>query len=285
MARNKFLPIKRRQALPDIYAGGFVKDILLHSRAGFLSLIGRKGFSTRWAGSAIDPLQYLLSLQRDLDQPIYLIPHLIFFDRKPYQDQQDLTDIIFGSKQKPGHLAPAAFTATAILVTDMFQFGSHHIQSDYEFLQELFANEFFFDPDQSAAYQIRKTIKAFIDDAILVPHPSLPDTYNLTSPGFRKLHFYFGLLKSLFDAYKVALLYYDSLPESFPIKKDRIKSMRSLAQYMLKKNQLDHVESISEAYFDQADAVFSKLGFQKPESTAKREKYLRHINCYLKHSS
>ena len=30
-------------------------------------------------------------------------------------------------------------------------------------------------------------LKAFIDDAILMPHRSLPDTYNITATGFRKL--------------------------------------------------------------------------------------------------
>lgn len=189
----------------------------------------------------------------------------------------------FNKNNAIGHLVSAAFTAVIILAADMFQFNASHLQVDYAFLRKLFANEFFFDPDGSDEYQIRKTIKSFIDDAILVPHPTLPDTYNLTSPGFRKLQFFSGLLKPLFEAYAVALSYYCSLPEKFPSKKERIKSMRSLAHYMLKKNQIDRTESISEAYLHQADTFFSQSGFQKPDSHERRKQYSLQIQSYLKY--
>lgn len=182
-----------------------------------------------------------------------------------------------------GHLVPAAFTALLILAIDVFQFEADHLHADYAFLQELFANEFFFDPDQPAADQIRKTIKLFIHDAIIVPHPTLPDTYNLTSRGFRKLQFFAGLLKSIVEAYGVALHYYCGLSGKCPSKKERIKSMRSVAQHMLKTNQLDRTESISEIYLNQADTTFSKWGFQKPEATEQRKKYTDAIYLYLKY--
>ena len=184
-----------------------------------------------------------------------------------------------------GHLIPAAFTAVLILATDMFQFGSNHLHSEYAYLKKLFANEFFFDPDQTIAYQVRKTIKAFIDDVIVVPHPTLPDTYNLTSPGYRKLQFFSGLLKPLFEAYFIALSYYRDLPEKLPSKKERVKAMRSLAHSMRKKNQIDRVEAISEVYLGQADAIFSHMGFQKKDTFHKSEHEFKRIQTYLKYLS
>lgn len=189
----------------------------------------------------------------------------------------------FNKNNAIGHLVPAAFTSVIILAIDMFQFTMPHLQPGYAFLKALFANEFCFDPKQTDEYQIRKTLKIFIDDAIIVPHPTLPDTYNLTSPGFRKLQFFSGLLTSLFEAYAVALSYYDHLPEKFPSKKERIKSMRSLAQYMLKKKQIDRTESISEAYLYQADTIFTHLGFQKPNNSEKCKNYFQKIQHYLNH--
>ena len=180
-----------------------------------------------------------------------------------------------------GHLVPAALTALIILSKDIFQFEAGYLHSEYADLQELFVNEFFFEPDQTTAYQVRKAIKAFIDDAILVPHPTLPDTYNLTSPGYRKLQFFARLLKPLFESYLVALSYYREMPAKPPSKKNRIKAMRSLAQTMRKKNQLDRIEAVSEAYFNQADAVFSQMGFQKKETSNRSEKWLRYIRTYL----
>jgi glycerol-3-phosphate O-acyltransferase len=184
-----------------------------------------------------------------------------------------------------GHLIPAAFTALLILTTDMFQFGSNHLHSEYAYLKKLFVNEFFFDPDQTIAYQVRKTIKAFIDDLIVIPHPTLPDTYNLTSPGYRKLQSFSGLLKPLFEAYLVALSYYRNLPEKLPSKKERVRAMRSSGHLMRKKNQIDRVEAISEVYLSQADAVFSHMGFQKKDTFHKSEHEFKRIQTYLKYLS
>ncbi len=182
-----------------------------------------------------------------------------------------------------GHLVPAAFTALLVLAADVFQFSSNHLHQGYAFLQDVFANEFIFDPDQSATYQIRKTIKIFIDDSILVPHPKLPDTYNLTSPGYRKLQQFSGLLKSLFEAYSVALSYYTHFPSRIPDKKERIKSIRSLGQQMRKQNQIDRVEAISEIYLNQADAHFFQKGLHKQANEERLNQYIAIFQTYLKH--
>ena len=94
---------------------------------------------------------------------------------------------------------PAAFTALAILEKDAFQLSAVELHSGYSFLQELFSSEFAYNPDRTPEYLVRKSIKAFIDEAILMPHPTLPDTYNLTSEGFRKLKFYSRFLKNYFE--------------------------------------------------------------------------------------
>ena len=52
---------------------------------------------------------------------------------------------------------------------------------------------------------MRKTIKAFIDDAMLMPHPTLPDTYNITSAGFRKLKLFASFLRTYFESYWIVL--------------------------------------------------------------------------------
>jgi glycerol-3-phosphate O-acyltransferase len=58
-------------------------------------------------------------------------------------------------------------------IFDDVNFESNHLHFEYAYLKNLFANEFFFDPDKTIVYQVRKTVKAFIDDTIIVPHPTL----------------------------------------------------------------------------------------------------------------
>ena len=82
---------------------------------------------------------------------------------------------------------PMAYTALAILKGDAFQFRTHDLFDDYQFIQDLFKNEFIQNIDVSYENMVKKCIKAYIDEAAIVPHPTLPDTYNITSAGLRKL--------------------------------------------------------------------------------------------------
>jgi glycerol-3-phosphate O-acyltransferase len=104
MIHNKYLSLKHHSPLPDAYTGGFIRNKLLNCGAGFLSLIYKIGFLNRWTGIATDPIEYLIVLQKQINRPIFLIPHLLFFDNKPIGSEQNLIDILFGSKQKPGCL-------------------------------------------------------------------------------------------------------------------------------------------------------------------------------------
>ena len=66
---------------PNPYKTEFFKQELLHGRTGFLSLAEKKGFRRWFVKSKIDPLLHLVEIQKSIDQPIYLIPHLIFFSK------------------------------------------------------------------------------------------------------------------------------------------------------------------------------------------------------------
>ena len=52
-------------------------------------------------------------------------------------------------------------------------------------------NEFAFDTEQTVEYMVKKNIKAFVDDAVLTPHPNSPDTYDLTAVGLEKTEIIF----------------------------------------------------------------------------------------------
>jgi glycerol-3-phosphate O-acyltransferase len=117
---------------------------------------------------------------------------------------------------------PAAFTAAAILARDAFQFSSVDLHDCYRYLQEFFKYEFAFDLSSNAERAVRKSIKSFIDDAILIPHPTLPDTYQITSAGFRKLKLFARFLLTYLESYWVVLHYYKQTPRSETSDKDKM---------------------------------------------------------------
>ncbi|MCD6273976.1 MAG: 1-acyl-sn-glycerol-3-phosphate acyltransferase [Deltaproteobacteria bacterium] len=180
---------------------------------------------------------------------------------------------------------PAAFTALAILEKDAFQFSSVDLHSGYKFFQEFFKNEFTPDPLKTPENHVRKNIKAFIDDAILMPHPTLSDTYNITSSGLRKLKLYSGFLKAYFESYWVALAYFNRYPNNSVKAKDRLKKIQSLGNRMYKKKEIKLHEAVSRVNFQNASDYFIQHGIRGSNDQEKIDFYSEKIQNYMNYLS
>jgi glycerol-3-phosphate O-acyltransferase len=161
---------------------------------------------------------------------------------------------------------PAAYTALAILKADAFQFQAEDIHASYKFLKEFFENEFFFDEEQDVEYLVRKNLKAFIDDAIIMPHPTLPDTYNLTSSGYRKLNLFAAFLVPYFESYWIVLNFYMKYTrQSIFDTKDYIKKIQALGNRMYKRKEVERKESLSKINYTNAVTFFTSHGLKEAE--------------------
>lgn len=176
---------------------------------------------------------------------------------------------------------PAAFTALAILKKDAFQFSAFDLHSDYSFLQELFKNEFAYDVDRTSEYFLRKNIKAFIDDAILMPHQTLPDTYNLTSEGFRKLKLFSRFLETYFESYLIVLNFFMRYPQNFIKTKDRLKKIESIGNRMFKRKEINRKEALSAVNYKNAVDFFITHGVKGSDNNEKIEFYVDAIQKYV----
>ena len=178
-------------------------------------------------------------------------------------------------------LVPAAFTALSILDKDAFQFSGSDVYGGYRFLQDFFINEFSHDSDKTAEFFVHKNIKAFIDDAILSPHPTLPDTYNLTSAGFRKLKLFSAFLTTYFESYWVTLNFFVRYPKNFIEAKDRIKKVQSMGNRLYKKKEIERPEAISIINFKNAVDYFTAHGIRGSEDEEPIGFYMNRIRRYL----
>lgn len=165
------------------------------------------------------------------------------------------------------HFIPAAFTALGILKTDAFQFSAAELHSSYNFLQEFFENEFIFDAEQPVEVIVRKNLKSFIDDAIIMPHPTLPDTYNITSAGFRKLNLFAAFLVPYFEAYWTVLNFIRHYTKQsiFDVK-DYLNKIESMGIRMYKRNEIQRRESLSLINYKNAVSFFTGHGLINPDS-------------------
>ncbi len=181
------------------------------------------------------------------------------------------------------YFVPPAYTALAILKNDAFQFSSSDILEPYRFVQDLFTYEFAPDFASEPDYFIRKTIKFFINEAILVPHNTLPDTYNLTSSGFRKLKAYAGLLQTHFESYWIVLTFFSHFSQDSYETKERIKKIQSLGLKMYKNNEIERFEALSKLNYENGVSFFTSMGIKGDEDIDLIERYALEIQDYLRH--
>jgi glycerol-3-phosphate O-acyltransferase len=177
---------------------------------------------------------------------------------------------------------PAAYTALAILSYDAFQFSSSALHSDYELLQEFFKYEFAYDVDRTPAFMVRKTLKAFIDDAILIPHRSLPDTYNITATGFRKLFCFASFLKTYFESYWVVLKVLKTHNKGELVKKECMKRIRTLGNQLYKQQEIERPEALSQINYENGLTFFNFKGIRGAENEEEIEFYTEAIQKYLR---
>ncbi len=176
---------------------------------------------------------------------------------------------------------PAAYTAISILRTDTFQFSSQDLSATYAFLQDFFVDEFSFDEEMSCQEHIDHCLKAFVDQGIMVPHPLMPDTFNITSEGFRKLKLFSSLLNPFLESYKVALLFFETHPADKFDERERIRKIQALGVKMYKRQEIVLKESLSKINYINACNCLLNKGINGSEDLERIQDYTRIIDPLL----
>jgi glycerol-3-phosphate O-acyltransferase len=218
--------------------------------------------------------KFIEPVSKEKDVPHSKRSYLINASRRPFLEYYKNNCIAF--------FIPATFTALAILEKDAFQFSASDLHANYRFLQNLFKFEFAYDIDKSPEFYVRKSIKAFIDDAILIPHQTIPDTYNVTSSGFRKLRLYSIFLKTYFESYWIVLNFIQNNSQDSMKAKDRLKKIENSGKHMYKRHEIEHPEALSKVSYQNAIDYFTNKGIKGSDSTEKIERYAEAIQKSLK---
>jgi glycerol-3-phosphate O-acyltransferase len=190
--------------------------------------------------------------EKDSGAPVGSCSYLLKEARRPFLEFYRNTCIAF--------FVPAAFTALAVLQKDAFQLPAADLHADYAFLQELLELEFVSDPDTPPEHHLRRSLKLFVEDAVLIPHPSLPDTFNVTAAGFRKLKLFAMFLKTLLESYWVVLSYLRQAPAEGEDAKERVRKITSFGNRMFRQKEIDHREALSRVTYENALEFFSGRG-------------------------
>jgi glycerol-3-phosphate O-acyltransferase len=173
-------------------------------------------------------------------------------------------------------------TALSILAVDDFRFTSNALHDNYQLLQNLFKKEFAYNADYAPEFLVRKSIKAFINDEIVQPHPTLPDTYTLTSSGLQKLKYYAGFLKSYFESYLIVLNHFSRKQKKAIEPAEHIKKIETLGSQMYKRGEIELRESLSIANYKNAVEFYNRRGITGSNDEEKIKYYMKAIRQHLK---
>jgi glycerol-3-phosphate O-acyltransferase len=176
---------------------------------------------------------------------------------------------------------PAAYTAMSIMELEAFQFSTSSLHVGYAKFQKLFEKEFIPDQTNSPDFIVRKIIKSFIDDAILVPHQTLPDTYNITALGYKKLKSFAGFLTPYFEALRVVLNFFLRYPAEDIEFKDALKKIQSMASRMHKRGEIILPESMSKINLKNALDKISGEEIKGSEQKEKIKEMTTEIQSYI----
>ena len=195
-------------------------------------------------------------------------------NRRPYLEYYKNNCIAF--------FIPAAFTAMAVLGQNAFRFSSSDLHSAYAFWQDFFSYEFAHDIDNGPEFNVRKSIKAFIDNGIVIPHPTLPDTYDITPAALRDLNLFALFLKTFLESYWIAINYYMRNPQNSVKAKERLKKIAARGNRMYKRKEIDRKEALSKVSYQNAVDFFTSKGIKGSEDSEKIELYADAIQKALR---
>lgn len=174
-----------------------------------------------------------------------------------------------------------AYTAMAILELDAFQFSTSDLHVGFNKYQQILEKDFIPDQVNTPDLMVRKITKSFINDAIIVPHKNLPDTYNITAAGYRKLKLFASFLTPYFEAYLVVLNFFNKYPSEDIEPKDALKKIQSLGSRMHKRGEINFEESMSKINYKNGLDKFKKEGIKGSEDREKIKPVLADIEKAL----
>jgi glycerol-3-phosphate O-acyltransferase len=114
-----------------------------------------------------------------------------------------------------------------------------------------------------------------------MPHSTLPDTYNLTSSGFRKLRFFSSFLKTYFESYWIVLNFFMQHPPNSIKPKDRIKKIETIGNRMYKNKEIERKEALSIVNYTNGIDFFTTNGVKGSDNKDRIEFYADAIQKYL----
>jgi glycerol-3-phosphate O-acyltransferase len=230
---------------------------------------------------------------RAVENVIYTFVQRKFIEPIPEEDKWPTSSTLYiiNEKKRPdleyyknnciSFFVPASFTALSILEKNTFVFSATDLHSGYSFLSEFFQNEFAVHVDSTPEDTVKISLQSFMDVSIITSHPTMPDTYNITSEGYKKLELFSGFLRTFFESYWIVLNFLKQFTQNSATPDDRLKKIQAMGDRMYKRMEIERKEALSKVSFSNAEKYFASHGIKGSRNTEKVQYFSDAIQKYM----
>lgn len=88
----------RQMSLPDPYADGYYRRQIESGKSGVLFLVGKRGYYQRAIRVGNDPLEHLIEIQKQIDDPVFVVPVALLYSRSPDRERRGLQQVFMGHR-------------------------------------------------------------------------------------------------------------------------------------------------------------------------------------------
>lgn len=92
----------RHGAFPDAYAGGHYAARIEEGASGVFFLVGKREYYRSTVLVRNDPLEHLVELQKQSERPIFIVPLVLLYTRRPEGQRRGPFEVFLGQKKQPG---------------------------------------------------------------------------------------------------------------------------------------------------------------------------------------
>ncbi|MDR3567600.1 MAG: 1-acyl-sn-glycerol-3-phosphate acyltransferase [Syntrophobacteraceae bacterium] len=80
---RNFVHLLRQGCFPDPYTGGYYAEKIKEGCSGLFSLVGKRGYYRSTVHVGNDPLEHLIEIQKTCERPIFIVPVVLLYNRRP----------------------------------------------------------------------------------------------------------------------------------------------------------------------------------------------------------
>lgn len=173
-----------------------------------------------------------------------------------YVDEEKKIQLEYSKNGIIHYLIDHSFVALSLLTGKEDSRSEAGLEADYDFLEDLFRNEFVFD-EMSTHRKVQRALGFFLGEGF-ISRSAAGDSYHITKIGYEKLPIWAALTKTFLESYWIAVKSLSSHQSQHEKEEVQLKQMMVLGRRLHKSGAVENIGALSPLNFQNAVAFIHK---------------------------